>query len=93
MHQLCAEEIEAIEKASEILSSDKVMRNAEKHLPSGVQKRGTSLTQPRFNTKNLPQQWVVEFLCEKGENLDSCVLFAFVVHGADDSFVEVKKMF
>merc|ERR1719346_432473 len=41
--QLRAEEIEAVEKAIEIISSGAVSGNADKYLPSLVQKKGTSL--------------------------------------------------
>merc|ERR1719506_2628947 len=44
---LRGEEIEAIEKAIEILSSEQVTGNAEKHLPTMLQTKGTSFAQLR----------------------------------------------
>merc|ERR1719456_1487077 len=44
---LRGEEIEAIEKAIEILSSEAVSGNAEKHLPTMLQTKGTSFAQLR----------------------------------------------
>merc|ERR1712124_143903 len=44
---LRAEEIEAIEKAIEIISSSAVAGNADKHLPALLQKKGRSLAQFR----------------------------------------------
>merc|ERR1719221_1643438 len=43
--QLRAEEIVAIEKAIEIISSEAVQGNADKHLPSMMQKKGSALSQ------------------------------------------------
>merc|ERR1711862_111021 len=48
--QLRAEEIEAIEKAIEIISSGAVSGNAEKHLPTMMQVDGASLAQLRADT-------------------------------------------
>merc|ERR1719478_109204 len=45
--QLRADEIVAIEKAIEIISSGAVAGNAEKHLPGLLQKKGSSLAQLR----------------------------------------------
>merc|ERR1719482_522332 len=52
---LRGEEIEAIEKAIEILSSDAVSGNAEKHLPTMLQTKATSFAQLRSNSQNPAQ--------------------------------------
>merc|ERR1712113_1282006 len=53
--QLRAEEIEAIAKAIEILSSDDVTGNAEKYLPTLLERSSPSLAQLRA-TSTEPQQ-------------------------------------
>merc|ERR1719436_541472 len=53
--QLCAEELEAIQKAIEILSSSAVSGNADKYLPTFVQVRKTSLVNLRADVQS-PQQ-------------------------------------
>merc|ERR1711861_55671 len=45
--QLRAEEIEAIQKAIEIISSEAVSGNADKHLPTLLQSKGPALAQLR----------------------------------------------
>eukprot|EP00429_Kryptoperidinium_foliaceum_P020321 CAMPEP_0176036340 /NCGR_PEP_ID=MMETSP0120_2-20121206/17997_1 /TAXON_ID=160619 /ORGANISM="Kryptoperidinium foliaceum, Strain CCMP 1326" /LENGTH=420 /DNA_ID=CAMNT_0017369727 /DNA_START=76 /DNA_END=1334 /DNA_ORIENTATION=+ len=90
--QLRAEEIEAIEKAVEILSSDAVKGNSEKYLPSFAQKRGTALAHLRAKRSGEPQERVAEFLRARGESLNSRVLSALAVRVADDPFAKVKKM-
>jgi len=90
--QLRAEEIEAIVKAIEILSSDSVKGNAEKYLPSFSQKAGSALAQLRSSAANEPQQRVAEFLRIQGEHLNSRVLSTLAVHAVDDPFTKVKKM-
>jgi len=90
--QLRAEEIEAIQKAIEILSSDAVKGNAAKYLPSFAQKAGSSLAQLRSSAANLPQQRVAEFLRVQGRQINSRVLSALAVRVADDPFAKVKKM-
>jgi len=89
--QLRAEEIEAIEKAIEIISSGAVAGNAEKHLPTLLQK-GTSLAQLRAADYNPAQARVAEYLKSQAKNLNSRVLSALAVRVADDPFKKVKKM-
>merc|ERR1719498_1393428 len=60
--QLRAEEIEAIEKAIEIISSEAVQGNAEKHLPTLLQAKTASLAQLRSASQSPTQQRVAEFL-------------------------------
>merc|ERR1719247_2123655 len=90
--ELRAEEIEAIEKAIEIIGSDSVSGNADKHLPSMVQ-TGKSFAQLRtVNSGDENQQRVAQFLQEKGQELGSRVLSALAVRVQADPFAKVKKM-
>mmetsp|Transcript_59030 Transcript_59030/g.127084 ORF Transcript_59030/g.127084 Transcript_59030/m.127084 type:complete len:654 (+) Transcript_59030:59-2020(+) len=88
---LRAQEIEAIEKAIEIISSGAVSGAADKHLPSLVQ-QGTALMQLRSNSRSPNQIRVAAFLHEQGSKLNSRVLSALALHVADDPFKQVKKM-
>ena len=54
--QLRAEEITAVEKAIEILSSGAVAGNAEKHLPGLLQVKKSSLAQLRASNMSPAQQ-------------------------------------
>jgi len=90
--QLRAEELEAIAKAVEILSSDDVKGNAEKYLPTLVQKTHSSLAQLRSKSGGELQQRAAVFLREKASQLNSKVLSALSVRVSDDPFVKVKKM-
>merc|ERR1719487_2481017 len=89
---LRAEEIEAIEKAIEILSSAAVSGNAEKHLPTLLQSKAASLTQLRADPRNPVQQQVAQYLQDQAKHLNSRVLSALAVRVADDPFKKVKKM-
>eukprot|EP00446_Apocalathium_sp_SHHI-4_P088100 CAMPEP_0177476058 /NCGR_PEP_ID=MMETSP0369-20130122/23371_1 /TAXON_ID=447022 ORGANISM="Scrippsiella hangoei-like, Strain SHHI-4" /NCGR_SAMPLE_ID=MMETSP0369 /ASSEMBLY_ACC=CAM_ASM_000364 /LENGTH=667 /DNA_ID=CAMNT_0018951237 /DNA_START=68 /DNA_END=2071 /DNA_ORIENTATION=+ len=90
--QLRAEEIEAINKAIEIISSGAVSGNAEKHLPSLAQ-QGPALAMLRSDTQNkLMQGRVAQFLSTKARELNSRVLSALAVRVEADPFVKVKKM-
>jgi len=90
--QLRAEEIEAIEKAIEIIGSDSVSGSADKHLPSMVQ-IGKSFAQLRaVNSGDENQQRVAQFLQEKGQELGSRILSALAVRVQADPFAKVKKM-
>jgi len=98
---LRGEEIAAMEKAIEILSSDDVKGNAEKHLPTMVQR---SLVQLRATTGLLLQKIVndsnesneqarvASYLKIKGAKLHSRVLAAMALRVEQDPFVKVKKM-
>merc|ERR1712063_104412 len=68
--QLRTEELEAIAKAIEILSSSAVSGNAEKYLPTLVQKGGMSLGQFRSGEQTAVQRRVAEFLREQGRQLN-----------------------
>merc|ERR1712232_1309885 len=60
--QLRAEEIEAIEKAIEIISSGAVAGNAEKHLPTLVQTQATAFAQLRSDLNMQAKARVVSYL-------------------------------
>merc|ERR1711933_137648 len=90
--QLRTEELEAIAKAIEILSSSAVSGNADKYLPTLIQKRGVSLGQFRSGEQTVVQRRVAEYLREQGRQLNSRILSALAVRVADDPFAKVKKM-
>jgi len=90
--QLRAEELEAIEKAIEILSSDAVSGNAEKHLPTLLQTKRAALSQLRADERSPRQERVAQYLRDQAKNLNSRVLSALAVRVADDPFKKVKKM-
>merc|ERR1719217_1289381 len=88
--QLRADEIVAIEKAIEIISSGAVAGNAEKHLPTMLQK--ASFAQLRSNSGTQTQARVAQFLKKRAAELNSRVLSSIAEHVADDPFKKVKKM-
>jgi len=90
--QLRTEELEAIAKAIEIMSSSAVSGNADKYLPTLIQKKSTSLGQFRSSEQTAVQQRVAEFLREQGRQWNSRILSALAVRVADDPFAKVKKM-
>jgi len=91
--QLRSEEIEAINKAIEIISSGAVAGNSDKHLPSLAQQGGSSLVMLRSDTQNkMAQSRVVQFLSTKARELNSRVLSALAERVSSDVFVKVKKM-
>jgi len=87
--QLRAEEIEAIEKAIEIVSSGAVSGNADKHLPGLVQ---TSFAQLRADSASMNQQRVASYLRQQADSLGSRVLSALATRVESDPFSKVKKM-
>merc|ERR1719265_2565131 len=74
--QLRAEEIEALEKATEILAGGEVSGAASKHLPGLIQQKGTSFVQLRASAHNPQQDRVAAFLKDEGVRLNSKVLSA-----------------
>merc|ERR1719465_105316 len=68
---LRGEEIEAIEKAIEIISGAAVQGNAEKHLPGLMQVKSTAFAQLRADSMNPNQVRVAEFLQDKARQLNS----------------------
>jgi len=88
--QLRAEEIVAIEKAIEIISSNAVAGNAEKHLPTLVQ--SSSLAQLRSDMNVQAQARVATFLRARATKLNSRLLSTLAARVNDDPFKKVKKM-
>merc|ERR1739848_23155 len=86
-----AEEIAAVEKAIEILSSGTVSGASEKHLPQLIQK-SSSLAQLRSVAANPNQLRVASYLKEQASRINSRVLSALAMRVADDPFKKVKKM-
>ena len=89
--QLRTDELAAIDKAIEILSSGAVSGAADKHLPALLQK-DVSFLQISASARNPTQARVAEFLRQKGSSINSRVLSALAVRVAEDPFVKVKKM-
>lgn len=95
--QLREDEIRALSKAVDILSSAAVKGNAEKYLPTLMQMRTKSasssvLGQLRASTNGQPQVRAAQYLQARGSELKSRVLSALAVRVADDPFTKVKKM-
>jgi len=90
--QLRADEIVAIEKAIEILSSDAVSGNAEKHLPGLLQTKKTSFAQLRANDHSPVQDRIAQYLRDQASELNSRVLSALAVRVQEDPFKKVKKL-
>jgi hypothetical protein len=89
--QLRAEEIEAIEKAIEIISSNAVSGAAGKHLPSMIQHK-TSLAQFRSDPSSPSQFKVAIYLQDRARQLNSRILGALADRVEKDPFKKVKKM-
>merc|ERR1719398_390244 len=79
--QLRADEIVAIEKAIEIISSGAVSGNADKHLPSMLQT--SSFAQLRSDLATQAQTRVAVFLQSRAKQLNSRVLSAIAVRVSD----------
>merc|ERR1712039_1171492 len=69
--QLRAEEIQAIEKAIEILSSSAVSGNADKYLPTLLQTSKTALVSLRADAQSPVQVRAADFLQDQARNLNS----------------------
>merc|ERR1712151_1321550 len=89
--QLRADEIVAIEKAIEIISSGAVAGNAEKHLPTLAQTQ-SSFAQLRTDLNVQAQARVAQFLRSRAKQLNSRVLSSVAARVSDDPFKKVKKM-
>merc|ERR1740123_1214706 len=89
--QLRTEELEAIAKAIEIISSGAVKGNAEKHLPSAFLE-GHSFSFLRMDAESRMQARASMFLYQKARDLQSRVLSTIADHVAADPFRKVKKM-
>jgi hypothetical protein len=89
--ELRAEELEAVNKAIEIVSSGAVSGAADEHLPGLIQS-GTSFAQLRAVAMNPVQARVHQFLQDRAEKFGSRVLAALATHVAGDNFKKIKKM-
>jgi len=91
--QLRAEEIEAINKAIEIISSNAVRGNAKNLLPGFVQEiKVPVLAMLRAEMHHQAQEQVADFLRERAATLGSRVLSAMASRVSDDPFSKVKAM-
>merc|ERR1719482_1867606 len=84
-----AEELEAIEKAIEIISGEAVKGSAEKHLPTLVQK---SFVHLRSSSRSSPQQRAAKLLKARGARLGSDRLSLLAVKVESDPFAKVIDM-
>merc|ERR1711865_931622 len=75
----------------EIISSGAVAGNADKHLPSLVQK-SSAFALLRADAQSPTQARVAQYLQYQARQLNSRVLSALAVRVADDPFKKVKKM-
>jgi len=92
--QLRTEELEAVSKAIEIVSSGAVAGSADKHLP-GLLQTASSSSLSQFMSKSgeaTSQARVAKYLQTQAAKLNSRVLSAVAVHASDDPFTKVKKM-
>merc|ERR1719327_1612826 len=87
---LRAGELTAINKAIEIMSSDKVSGGTQ-HLPSLVQD-GVSLAQLRVDQRSAIQSRVATFLNDRAERTNSRILSLIAVKTSEDPFKKVTKM-
>merc|ERR1719486_1888870 len=88
--QLRADEITAVEKAIEIISSGAVAGNADKHLPGLLQT--SSFAQLRSDLATQAQARVSNYLQSRAKQLNSRVLAAIADRASADPFKKVKKM-
>merc|ERR1719160_2467871 len=86
---LRAGEIEAVEKAIEILSSGAVSGASEKHLPQLLQ---TSFAQLRSVDRSPAQLEVAAFLKDQGRKFNSRILKVLAMRVEEDPFKKVTKM-
>merc|ERR1719253_1977647 len=87
--QLRSEELEAIQKAIEILSSGDVSGAADKHLPGLIQKSFASF---RAVAKSPMQASAAAFLQDKATELQSRILSMVALKVQNDPFEKVRKM-
>mmetsp|Transcript_52468 Transcript_52468/g.119939 ORF Transcript_52468/g.119939 Transcript_52468/m.119939 type:complete len:661 (-) Transcript_52468:429-2411(-) len=88
------EELVAIAKAHEILSSDEVLGNAEKYLPKLVQKAPASFAQMRSQVgeDGDSRARAAAYLQMRAKKLGSQYLLTMAAHVTEDPFGKVKKM-
>jgi len=88
--KLRSEELDAISKAKEILSSEVVAGNEAKYA-GGTTASSTALPQLRSDSMTTPQM-ALRFLSTRAKELKSAVLAQFVTRAAADPFVKVKSL-
>jgi len=86
------EELVAINKAIEIISSSSVKGKHEKHLPQLLQTKAASLAQLRSGSTSPAQQRVATYLREQSKIINSRLLAALAVRVDSDPFKKIKKM-
>merc|ERR1719262_620443 len=84
-------ELDAVQKAIEIMSSDAVAGSGAKHLPTLVQK-SPALAQLRSSTMSPAQKAVATFLENKARQTNSRILSLIAVKVSQDPFKKVTKM-
>jgi len=84
-------ELDAINKAIEIMSSEDVAGSGAKHLPTLVQK-GTALAQLRSQSMSPVQRAVASFLSDKARSTNSRILSLISLKVSEDPFKKVSKM-
>merc|ERR1712187_633167 len=91
--QMRAEELEALQKAIDIVAGGAVSGNADKHLPGLLQSsnHAHAFAQLRSTSNNV-QSEVAAFLRRHAESLGSRVLSVLAERVEADPFVKVKKM-
>jgi len=91
---LRGEEIDAIEKAVEIIGSKEVSGSADKHLPAMLQKsRGSAFVQLRASATNPEnQERAAAYLRGVADKIGSRVLSTIAMRAAEDPFAKVKKL-
>jgi uncharacterized protein YoxC len=91
--KLRGEEIDAISKAIEIISSQAVAGSGDKHLPALLQIHGKrSFGQLRSSSMNPLQQKVASFLNEQARKTGSRLLSSMALSAEANPFTKVKKM-
>merc|ERR1719207_446638 len=92
--KLRGEEIDAISKAIEIISSQAVAGSGDKHLPALMQlrKKSGALAQLRSNQMSPAQEKVVSFLNEQARKSGSRLLSEMALNAQANPFGKVKKM-
>merc|ERR1719197_816349 len=89
---LRAEEIVALEQATEILAGGAVSGAAATHLPALMQSKSTSFAQLRAVAQNPNQERVAAYLKDAAARINSKVLAAISTRVQYDPFKSVKKM-
>jgi len=88
------DEIAAIEKAIEIISSDAVKGAGEKHLPSALLQKKHAFAQLRSSFREAPEarQRAINYLQSQASKLGSRYLSVVAAHTEADPFEKVKSM-